>query len=81
MGNKTSSIREITRLRSYSTRCISIFPSSVSKIAYAASGLPTDVGGRTLIKAHHHPRLTVGDAVRCEDVIKRWYNGDPTFET
>ena len=42
---------------------------------------PTDVGGRTLIEAHRHPELAVGDVVRCEDVIKRWYNGDPTFET
>ena len=41
---------------------------------------PTD-DGRTLIKAHRHPELHEGDVVRCEDVIKRWYNGDPTFET
>jgi hypothetical protein len=41
---------------------------------------PTDEG-RTLIKAHRHPELHEGDVVRCEDVIKRWYNGDPTFET
>jgi hypothetical protein len=41
---------------------------------------PTD-DGRTLIKAHRHPELREGDVVRCENVIKRWYNGDPTFET
>ena len=41
---------------------------------------PTD-GGQTLIKAHRHPELHEGDVVRCEEVIKRWYNGDPTFET
>ena len=41
---------------------------------------PTD-DGRTLIKAHRHPELHEGDEVRCEEVIKRWYNGDPTFET
>jgi hypothetical protein len=41
---------------------------------------PTD-DGRTLIRSHRHPELHEGDVVRCEDVIKRWYNGDPTFET
>jgi hypothetical protein len=41
---------------------------------------PTD-DGRTLIRSHRHPELNEGDVVRCEDVIKRWYNGDPTFET
>jgi hypothetical protein len=41
---------------------------------------PTD-DGRTLIEAHRHPELREGDVVRCENVVKRWYNGDPTFET
>ena len=41
---------------------------------------PTD-DGRTLIRSHRHPALREGDVVRCEDVVKRWYNGDPTFET
>jgi hypothetical protein len=41
---------------------------------------PTD-GGRTLIRSHCHPVLREGDVVRCENVVKRWYNGDPTFET
>jgi hypothetical protein len=41
---------------------------------------PTD-DGRTLIRSHRHPELREGDVVRCEDVVKRWYNGDPTFET
>ena len=41
---------------------------------------PTD-DGRTLIRSHCHPALREGDIVRCEDVVKRWYNGDPTFET
>jgi len=41
---------------------------------------PTD-DGRTLIRSHRFPELREGDVVRCEDVIKRWYNGDPTFET
>jgi len=42
---------------------------------------PTDVGGRTLIRSHRHPELAVGDVVRCEDVVKRWWDGNPTFET
>jgi hypothetical protein len=42
---------------------------------------PTDVGGRTLIRSHRHPELAVGDIVRCEDVVKRWWDGNPTFET
>jgi hypothetical protein len=41
---------------------------------------PTD-DGRTLIKAHRHPELHEGDVVRCEDVVKRWWDGNPTFET
>ena len=41
---------------------------------------PTD-DGRTLIKSHRHPELQEGYVVRCEEVLKRWYNGDPTFET
>jgi hypothetical protein len=41
---------------------------------------PTD-DGRTLIRSHCHPVLREGDVVRCENVVKRWYNGDPTFET
>ena len=41
---------------------------------------PTD-DGRTLIRSHRHPALREGDVVRCENVLKRWYNGDPTFET
>ena len=41
---------------------------------------PTD-DGRTLIRSHRHPELREGDVVRCDDVVKRWYNGDPTFET
>jgi len=41
---------------------------------------PTD-DGRTLIRSHRHPALCEGDVVRCEDVVKRWYDGDPTFET
>ena len=41
---------------------------------------PTD-DGRTLVKAHRHPELHEGDVVRCEDVVKRWWDGNPTFET
>ncbi len=41
---------------------------------------PTD-DGRTLVRSHRHPELREGDVVRCENVVKRWYNGDPTFET
>jgi hypothetical protein len=41
---------------------------------------PTD-DGRTLIRSHCYPALREGDVVRCENVVKRWYNGDPTFET
>jgi hypothetical protein len=41
---------------------------------------PTD-HGRTLIRSHRFPELREGDVVRCENVLKRWYNGDPTFET
>lgn len=41
---------------------------------------PTD-NGRTLIRSHRHLGLRESDVVRCEDVVKRWYNGDPTFET
>ena len=37
--------------------------------------------GRTLLKSHRHPDLRVGDVVRCENVVRGWYNGDPTFET
>jgi hypothetical protein len=37
--------------------------------------------GRTLIRSHRFPELRDGDVVRCENVLKRWYNGDPTFET
>jgi len=41
---------------------------------------PTD-DGQTLIRSHCHPVLREGDLVRCENVLKRWYSGDPTFET
>jgi len=41
---------------------------------------PTD-DGRTLIRSHRFPELREGDVVRCEDVVKRWYDGNPTFET
>jgi hypothetical protein len=41
---------------------------------------PTD-DGRTLIRSHRFPELCEGDIVRCEDVMKRWYDGNPTFET
>jgi len=41
---------------------------------------PTD-DGRTLIRSHRFPELCEGDVVRCEDVMKRWYDGNPTFET
>jgi hypothetical protein len=37
--------------------------------------------GQALIRSHRHPALREGDVVRCENVRKRWYNGDPTFET
>jgi len=37
--------------------------------------------GRTLLRAHRHPDLRVGDVVRCDNVVRGWYNGDPTFET
>jgi hypothetical protein len=42
---------------------------------------PTDVRGRTLIRSHRFPKLHVGDLVRCEDVVKGWYNDTATFET
>jgi hypothetical protein len=42
---------------------------------------PTDVGGRTLIRSHRFPELQVGDLVRCEEVVKGWYNDTATFET
>jgi hypothetical protein len=42
---------------------------------------PTDVDGRTLIRSHRFPELHVGDLVRCEEVVKGWYNDTATFET
>ena len=42
---------------------------------------PTDVRGRTLIRSHRFPELQVGDLVRCEEVVKGWYNDTATFET
>lgn len=41
---------------------------------------PTDIG-RALIGSHRHPELQQGNTGRCEDVMKRWDNGDLTFET
>ena len=42
---------------------------------------PTDFGGRTLIRSHRFPELTVGDLVRVENVHKGWYGNEATFET
>jgi hypothetical protein len=39
------------------------------------------VRGRTLIRSHRFPELLVGDLVRCEEVVKGWYNDTATFET